>query len=118
MPKIINIPDFMEVEILDKNFNFLQTLLLFIKSRILILIFKYSNGILFCKLFNLFYKSHKLYDYSIFLKWRNISRLKTINYLFKNFNKVSIIAMFIKLLPQKAMLFLIKKFYEKELPTS
>ena len=57
MPKIINIPDFMEVEILDKNFNFLQTLLLFIKSRILILIFKYSNGILFCKLFNLFYKS-------------------------------------------------------------
>jgi len=65
---------------------------------------------------NLRYKSHQLYDYSIFLKWRNISRLKTINYLFKNFNKVSIIAMLIKLLPQKAMLFLIEKFYEKESP--
>lgn len=57
MPKIINIPDFMEVEILDKNYNFLQTFLLLLKSRILILIFKYSNGNLFCKLFNLFYKS-------------------------------------------------------------
>ena len=43
MPKIINIPDFMEVEILDKNYNFLQTFLLFLKSRILIVIFKYSN---------------------------------------------------------------------------
>jgi len=66
---------------------------------------------------NLRYKSHQLYDYIIFLKWRNISRLKTINYLFKNFNKVSIIAMLIKLLPQKAMLFIIEKFYEKESPT-
>ena len=62
MPKIINIPDFMEIEILDKNYNFLQTFLLFIKSRILILIFKYSNGVIFCMLFNLFYKKNwKIY---------------------------------------------------------
>ena len=67
---------------------------------------------------NLPYKSHQIYDYSIFLKWRNISRLNTLKYLFKNFNRVSIIAMLIKLLPQKIMLFMIKKFYEKEAPTS
>lgn len=57
MPKIINIPDFMQVEIEDKNYTFFGTVRLLIKSRILIFIFKISNGKIFCFLINQIYKS-------------------------------------------------------------
>ena len=58
MPKIIDIPDFMEVEISGEKYNFLQNIFLLIKSRILITIYKFTNGSLFCALFNLFYKKN------------------------------------------------------------
>tara|TARA_B100000282_G_scaffold296468_1_gene278486 strand:- start:2535 stop:3395 length:861 start_codon:yes stop_codon:yes gene_type:complete len=58
MPKIINIPDFMEVEISGRNLNSLEIFFLLIKSRVLILIFKFTKEKIFCKLFNLIYKSN------------------------------------------------------------
>lgn len=76
MPKLINIPDFMESEVLDKKLNIFKTLILLIKSRILILIYKHTSGSLFCILINLFYKKNGKIFYSNNLYYKKINNNK------------------------------------------
>jgi FkbM family methyltransferase len=62
MPKLVNIPDFMKIEIDNISLSWSMVLKLLIKSRVVAFIFKHTHGKIFCSFINLIYsKNGKIY---------------------------------------------------------